>query len=169
MERRFGEKSSRVDILVGDLTRALAEAPDPRSLEAELRASMDELSERSVELEARLERADATVPAQLREALSAVGELDRRLVEEHGLVAALAARLEMLTASTAERISGGEDELASLRAYVEEAGTRLATAVTELGRSASTVSEQIAALEAADADVERMLDERIANVAGPRP
>jgi chromosome segregation ATPase len=167
MERRFTEKSSRVDILVGDLTRALAEAPDPRSLEAELRASMDELSERSVELEARLDRADATVPAQLREALSAVGELDRRLVEEHGLVAALAARLEMLTASTAERISGGEDELASLRAYVEEAGTRLATAVTELGRSASTVSEQIAALEAADADVERMLDERIANVAGP--
>ena len=50
---------------------------------------------------------------------------------------------------------------------MEEAGTRLAAAVTELGRSASNVSEQIAALEAADADVERTLDERIANVAGP--
>ena len=167
MERKFSERSSRVDDLVGDLTRALAEAPDPRSLEAELRASMDELSERSVELEARLERTDATVPAQLREALSAVGELDRRLVEEHGLVAAVAARLEMSTASTAERLSGGENELASLRAYVEEAGTRLTAAVTELGRSASNVSEQIAALEVADADVERKLDERIANVAGP--
>ena len=37
MERRFSETSSRVDNLVGELTRALAEAPDPRSLEAELR------------------------------------------------------------------------------------------------------------------------------------
>ena len=166
MELRFSETSSRVDNLVGELTRALAEAPDPRALEAELRARIDELSERSVELEARLERADATVPAQLQEALSAVGELDRRLVEEHGLVAALAARLETSTASTAERLSGGEDELASLRAYVEEGGTRLAAAVTELRRSASTVSERIAALEEADADAERTLDDRIANVAG---
>ena len=166
MERRFSETSSRVDNLVGELTRALAEAPDPRSLEAELRARIDQLSERSVELEARLERADATVPAQLQEALSEVGELDRRLVEEHGLVAALAARLEMSTASTAERLSGGEAELASLRSYVEEGGNRLAAALTELRRSGSTVSEQIAALEEADADAQRTLDARIANVAG---
>ncbi len=166
MERRFSETSSRVDNLVGELTRALAEAPDPRSLEAELGARIDQLSERSVELEARLERADATVPAQLQEALSEVGELDRRLVEEHGLVAALAARLEMSTASTAERLSGGEAELASLRSYVEEGGNRLAAALTELRQSGSTVSEQIAALEEADADAQRTLDERIANVAG---
>ena len=38
--------------------------------------------------------------------------------------------------------------------------------MTELRRAASTVSERIAALEQADADVERTLDERIANVAG---
>jgi chromosome segregation ATPase len=166
MELKFSETSSRVDNLVGELTRALAEAPDPRALEAELGARIDELSERSVELEARLERADATVLAQLEEALSGVGELDRRLVEEHGLVAALAARLETSTASTSERLSGGEAELASLRAYVEEGGTRLAAAVTELRQSASSVSEQIAALEEADADAERTLDDRIANVAG---
>ena len=49
---------------------------------------------------------------------------------------------------------------------MEEGGTRLAAAVTELRQSASTVSEQIAALEEADADVERTLDDRIANVAG---
>ena len=166
MELRFSERSSRVDNLVGELTRALAEAPDPRALEAELGARIDALSERSVELEARLERADATVPAQLQEALSAVGELDRRLVEQHGLVAALAAMLETSTASTADRLSGGEAELASLRAYLEEGGIRLAAAVTELRQSASTVSEQIAALEEADADAERTLDDRIANVAG---
>jgi chromosome segregation ATPase len=166
MELRFSETSSRVDNLVGELTRALAEAPDPRALEAELGARIDQLSERSVELEARLERADATVPAQLQEALSAVGELDHRLVEEHGLVAALAARLETSTTSTTERLSGGEDELASLRAHVEEGGTRLAAAVTELRRSASTVSERIASLEEADADAKRTHDDRIANVAG---
>jgi len=165
MEQRFGETTSRVDGLVGELMRAVDESPDPRSLEAGLNARIDELSDRFVKLGEQLDRADATMPERLREATSAVEELERTLVEQRGLVESLAARLEESSASTEEWISGSRDELAALRAFVEDGGTRLTTAVGELSSSVATVSAQVAVLEHADGDAVKTLDERISSVA----
>ena len=166
MELRFSARSSRVDNLVGTHTCARRGSRPPLSRGGASgqhgRAQRAFGRARST---ARASGRDGARPAPGSALCSGRAGSQARRRARPGRGSCRQAR--MSAASTAERLSGDEDELASLRAYVEEGGTRLGAAVTELGRSASTVSEQIAALEAADADVERTLDERIANVAGP--
>jgi colicin import membrane protein len=152
MERRFQEASSRVDGIVGDLTQALEELPNSDSLEQALQSRLDELAGRVAELSGHLASVEATLSAQVRDSASGSAELERLVVEERGKVDDLAGQLDSLAtsaAATATRISGSEEEISALRAYLEDGNRRLSALVAE--------SKQTFA---------RVLDERVSGVSG---
>ena len=118
LERRFHDASTRVDGLVGELSRALAEFPDPTWTEQMLESRQNELDRvrahdrvRVEEVADRLESVVATLAGRAPE----IEELERRLDD-------LAARID---AGDDDR-AGASSELARLAAIleVERAGVR---------------------------------------------
>jgi len=118
LERRFHEASTRVDGLVGELSRALAEFPDPASTKQALESRLNELDRvrandrvRVEELADRLESSVATLAGEAPE----IEELDRRLDD-------LVTRIDAVDDDRA----GASSEMARLAAIleVERAGVR---------------------------------------------
>ena len=118
LERRFHEASTRVDGLVGELSRALAEFPDPASTKQALESRLNELDRvrvndrvRVEELADRLESSVATLAGRAPE----IEELDRRLDD-------LVTRIDAVDDDRA----GASNEMARLAAIleVERAGVR---------------------------------------------
>jgi chromosome segregation ATPase len=155
LERRFHDASTRVDGLVGELSRALAEFPDPASTQQVLESRLNELDRvrahdrvRVEEVADRLDSAVATLAGRAPE----VEELERRLDD-------LVARIDTVDDDRA----GASSELARLAAIleVERAGVRsrlesLAAAqeswtgtvsVDELGQSVARFAGRVEAIE----------------------
>jgi chromosome segregation ATPase len=118
LERRFHDASTRVDGLVGELSRALAEFPDPASTKQVLESRLNELDRvrandrvRVEELADRLESSVATLTGRAPE----IEELDRRLDD-------LVTRIDAVDDDRA----GASSEMARLSAIleVERAGVR---------------------------------------------
>jgi chromosome segregation ATPase len=118
LERRFHDASTRVDGLVGELSRALAEFPDPASTQQVLESRLNDLDRvrahdrvRVEEIADRLESAVATMAGRAPE----IEELERRLDD-------LVARIDALDDDRA----GASSETARLAAIleVERAGVR---------------------------------------------
>jgi chromosome segregation ATPase len=118
LERRFHDASTRVDGLVGELSRALAEFPDPASTKQVLESRLNELDRvrvndrvRVEELADRLDSSVATLAGRAPE----IEELDRRLDD-------LVTRIDAVDDDRA----GASSEMARLAAIleVERAGVR---------------------------------------------
>lgn len=155
LERRFHDASTRVDGLVGELSRALAEFPDPASTEQVLESRLNELDRvrahdrvRVEEVADRLESVVATLAGRAPE----IEELERRLDD-------LVTRIDAVDDDRA----GASSELARLSAIleVERAGVRsrlesLAAAqeswtgtvsADELGQSVAGFAGRVEAIE----------------------
>ncbi len=90
--------------------------------------------------------------------------LDERVADVRHELDRLARRLESLdtsSASSAARVSGTEEAMAELRAYVEDAGGRLSSLLADHKQSLAALGARTAALEQADDDVTQILDERV--------
>jgi chromosome segregation ATPase len=169
MERRFQEASSRVDGIVGDLAQALEELPNSDSLEQALQSRLDELAGQVAELSGHLASVEATLSAQVRDAASGSAELERLVVAERGKVDDLAGQLDSLAtsaAATATRISGSEEEISALRAYLEDGTRRLNSLVEESKQTFAALSARAKAFEEVEGEAARVLDERVSRVSG---
>jgi predicted nucleic acid-binding Zn-ribbon protein len=102
-------------------------------------------------------------------ALEQVDEEAARVLDEHmtrmsGKVDDLAGRLDSFTAAlteTADRVSGHEEGVSALRAYVGDAGRQLGALLDDQKQSLTALAERTAELEHADHEVSRRLEERI--------
>ncbi|HEU0247437.1 MAG TPA: hypothetical protein VFR38_10170 [Gaiellaceae bacterium] len=170
LERRFHDASTRVDGLVGELSRALAEFPDPASTQQVLESRLNELDRvrahdrvRVEEIADRLESAVATMVGRAPE----IEELEGRLDD-------LVARIDAVDDDRA----GASSEMARLAAIleVERAGVRsrlesLAAAqeswtgtvsADELGQSVAGFAGRVEAIE----HEREALAERVGRLAG---
>ncbi len=165
MERRFRDASSRVDALVADLSRTLAELPDQNTLGPALTSRLDELTERTGSLTEDVSRVQTTVLEQLRASRALSAGLEQRFDEELGTVGALSGRLDSLATSltsTASRVSGTEGELSAFRSTFEDADARLGTLLGEQRQELAALSARAVALEQAGEDATRVADQHFA-------
>jgi chromosome segregation ATPase len=153
MERRFEDASSRINDLVSDLSQALAEFPDPSRVEQALTPRMDELADRTASLADHVAEVETSLLEQRRTSNASSAEFERLVAEERETNENLSERLDSLSASlaaTARKVSGADEELTALRAYVEEAGGRLGSLVAEQKQLLATLETRTASLEQAD-------------------
>jgi chromosome segregation ATPase len=143
LRRTVEADSDRVTAELADLRRAI----DPSPV-AELRLALKEL---------------AAETARQQHSI-------RQLISQKGAsVDALAGELDSVTSSltsTTDRVSDNEAGLAAFRTYFEDAGTQLSSHLAEHQRSLTALSARAAALEQANDDAARGLDERLAGVTG---
>ena len=219
MEQRFQDASAHVDGLVAELSRALAELPDPDSVERAFAARIEEVADRTASLTDHLARVETSLLEQVRTSTSSSVQLEERIREElsaarshfeegDGRLSSLVAQQKQLLAelsgrtaaledaegdatreldvrvsdmssaltelagrletsattvtSTAARVSGTEQEVAALREYVENAGTRLSSLLAEQKQWLAELGDRTASLEQADGgEAMSILDERI--------
>ena len=169
IERRYREASSRVDALVGDLTHALEEFPNPESLEQALEARIDRVVAQVAELDGHLAEVKADLAERARDATAGSVELERLLVAERGKVEDLTDQLDSLAtaaAATAARISESEEELSAVRSFVEERATHTSSHVADLKQTVVALAVRATALEEAEGEVARSFDESVSLVTG---
>ena len=168
-EHRFQEASARVDGLVGELARALEEFPDPDFLEQALQPRLDELTGQVADVSGQLAHVETALSQQTQDTASDSTELHRLLLAERGNFDALTSRLDSLAtsaAATADRISGGEEEISALRTSVEDGAGHLASEVRELKQTVTALSARASALEEAEGEAARHLEARVSDVSG---
>jgi chromosome segregation ATPase len=143
LRRTYEAETARVDADLADLRRAI----DPTPV-VDLRQAVKELSDAAFGQKRSNQRQLDAVGAKI-DAL--VGQLDS---------------FSTSVTSTATRVSGSEEEISALRAYAEDGRTRVNSFVLELRQAVAALSAQSAALEEAEGEAARVLDERVSGVSG---
>ncbi len=132
MEHRFHDATTRVDDLVAELSRALAELPDPNSIEPALAARIDEVAERTVSLTEAIDRVEASLREQRRTSASSAADVERL-----------------------------HEELSTVRGQFDDAGEGFSSLVAQQQQLLSEIGARTTALEQSEGNVPRELDDRV--------
>ncbi len=173
---KFALVSQRVDSVSSTVsTTAAGLAGRDGDVNALRRAFEVERDRTTAELAELRRGIDTAAMSDLRQAFKELAdEMSRRQHSNQNLIGQAGARVDALAGkvdslssaveASASRVSGAEEGLSAFRTYFEDARGRLNALLAEHRQTLATLSTQTTALEEADAETSRVVEERLAEV-----